>query len=85
MVSEMVARGRFASVEEALETGLAAIDQTDAAAAALFDDWDDASLADLNASIAESIAELDAGLGIPLTHDVIDEVKREGRWRLTGR
>ncbi len=81
MVNDLVARGRFASTADAVEYGLLALLQLDAEAEAFFAGRDDAWWADLRGKIQEGVDAIEAGRSAPLTLELIDRIKQEGRER----
>ena len=75
-VSEWIASGRYSSPEAVIGEALVALrekGEREARRTAL--------LADLD----QGLASLDAGLGRPLTGDVIEQIKADGRKRLAKR
>ena len=81
IVNDLVAQGRFASPQEALEAGLLALLQLDAETEAFFADRDDSWWADLRAKVQEGIEAVEAGRSEPLSPELIDRIKQEGRER----
>jgi Arc/MetJ-type ribon-helix-helix transcriptional regulator len=81
MVNDLVAQGRFASAQEALEAGVLALFQLDAETEAFFADRDEAWWADLRAKIQEGIDAIEAGRSEPISPELIERIKQEGRER----
>jgi Arc/MetJ-type ribon-helix-helix transcriptional regulator len=79
IVSDLVARGRFASAQETLEAGLLALLQLDAESEAFFADRDDAWWADLRAKIQEADEDIAAGRYHLLNQAFFDNLRARAR------
>lgn len=84
-IAEMVADGRVKDEREAVDCAFAFWEAADSQAEQLLEGRSEEWWAELNESLSASVAELDAGKGIPLTRDVIEDIKRQGRERLATR
>jgi Arc/MetJ-type ribon-helix-helix transcriptional regulator len=82
MAKDLVHDGRFASVEDALEYGLMAIEQLDAEAEALLGDESDEWWAEVNVMIQEGAADIEAGRTVEATPEWWDGIADRGRERL---
>ncbi|MGH2632277.1 MAG: hypothetical protein ACRDG3_02600 [Tepidiformaceae bacterium] len=82
MAEDLVERGRFASIEDALEHGLMAIEQLDAEAAAFVEDQTDEWWAQVNILIQEAVDDVEAGRTVEATPEWWDGIKHRGRERL---
>jgi len=79
IVDDLVAQGRFASAQEALEAGLLALLQLDAESEAFFADRDDAWWADLRAKLREADEDIVAGRYHPLDQEFFDQLRARVR------
>jgi Arc/MetJ-type ribon-helix-helix transcriptional regulator len=79
MVNDLVAQGRFASAQEAIEAGVLALLQLDAEAEAFFADRDEAWWADLRAKIREADEDIAAGRYHPLNQEFFDQLRARVR------
>lgn len=75
-VAERVASGRYPTSDAVIREALAALREREQY---------EAKRAALVADIEEGIASLDAGEGVPLTRDTIEQIKADGRKRLAER
>lgn len=75
-VAERVASGRYPTGQAVIGEALAALREREEL---------EAKRAALVADIEAGIASLDAGEGIPLTRDTIEQIKADGRKRLAER
>lgn len=78
-IEALVASGRVGCAREAVDSALAALEASDRAVDELLADWSPAEIAELQQSLDEAFADLDAGNGIPMTRELIEDIKREGR------
>jgi len=85
LAEDLVQNGRFASVEDALEYGLMAIEQLDAEAEALVPDESDEWWAEVNVMIQEAEEDIAAGRIIEVTPEFWDDIRRRGRERMRSR
>ena len=82
MAKDLVHDGRFASVEDALEYGLMAIEQLDAEAEALLGNESAEWWAKVDVMLQEAEEDIAAGRTIEVTPEFWDDIRRRGRERL---
>ena len=82
MAEGLVERGRFGSVEDAIEYGLMAIEQLDAEAEALGGDESDEWWAEVNVMIQEGADDIEAGRTVEATPEWWDGIAHRGRERM---
>jgi Arc/MetJ-type ribon-helix-helix transcriptional regulator len=82
MAKDLVHDGRFASVEDALEYGLMAIEQSDEEAEALLGNGSAEWWAEVDVMLQEAEEDIAAGRTIEVTPEFWDDIRRRGRERL---